>query len=460
MPKTPKMFKDRARTDHDRNYTHLKTFHPLPWQVKPWRDKSPTLLLTGAAGGGKSVLAGEKVHAFCLKYPNSRAIVLRKSRTYMDNSTLLMLTKAIIGNDPRVKHIKNLHRFEYQNGSILSYGGMNDDNQRESIRSMSVDIAWLEEATQFDEEDYNEVLARMRGHAGSFRQIILSTNPDSPAHWVNVRLILNGEASVYYSSVRDNLHVPDSYKKELDKLTGVQYDRLVLGKWVQGVGVVYDTWQDLYNSGTGEDGGGNVTELAEYIPGGSTVIWAIDDGYSGRMDPGSGMFSAKSHPRAILMMQKQHTGRLALFHEEYAIKTLAAEHLQQAINICADMNYNLPDFIIRDRAAASLGGAIQEAGFRSTYDRIDVEEGIKEMREWITPDDNGFRMFIAHPRCQRFRYEMSSYVRDGATGRPVKEHDHGPDAARYIIWHLAYGRSPDVDIVSFSTPLVRGMYAR
>ena len=29
----------------------LAPFAPLPWQVVPWRDRAPLLLLTGAAGG-------------------------------------------------------------------------------------------------------------------------------------------------------------------------------------------------------------------------------------------------------------------------------------------------------------------------------------------------------------------------------------------------------------------------
>ena len=58
---------------------------------------------------------------------------------------------------------------EYDNGSTLPGGGMADDNQREQIRSIgqdgSVDIVWMEEATGFTENDFNEVTARIRGRA-------------------------------------------------------------------------------------------------------------------------------------------------------------------------------------------------------------------------------------------------------------------------------------------------------
>ena len=45
------------------NITYLAPYRPLPWQVEPWRDKSPVLLLAGPAGTGKSRLAAEKMHA-------------------------------------------------------------------------------------------------------------------------------------------------------------------------------------------------------------------------------------------------------------------------------------------------------------------------------------------------------------------------------------------------------------
>ena len=119
----------------------IATFSPLPWQVAPWRDTSPVVLLTGAAGGGKSRLAAEKLHGFCLRYPGAIAMVLRKERVTLTNSTLPMLEREVIGEDPRVKHLPSKHRYEYANGSTLVYGGMADDEQRENVRSMSLHIS-------------------------------------------------------------------------------------------------------------------------------------------------------------------------------------------------------------------------------------------------------------------------------------------------------------------------------
>jgi len=62
------------------------------------------LLLTGSAGGGKSRIAAEKLHGFCLRYPGAFALLARKTRVSMTKGSILFLKETIIGADPAVKH--------------------------------------------------------------------------------------------------------------------------------------------------------------------------------------------------------------------------------------------------------------------------------------------------------------------------------------------------------------------
>ncbi len=200
-------------------------FHALDWQREPWADTSRIMLLTGTAGGGKSKIAGEKLNAYLKRYPKSTGVVVRKTRASMVNSTLLFLERDVMGGDSTIKHVTSKRRFEYSNGSVLAYGGMADEDQREQLRSIgqdgSVDIAWMEEANRFDENDFNELIARLRGRSAPWRQVILSTNADSPAHWIYKRLITGGEASVYFSKAENNTYNPDDYTETLNSLTGI-----------------------------------------------------------------------------------------------------------------------------------------------------------------------------------------------------------------------------------------------
>lgn len=406
----------------------IAPFEALPWQITPWRDRSPVLLLTGAAGGGKSRLAAEKLHAYCLKYPGATALVARKVKTAMAAGTILFLRRKIVGNDPKVRWVDNpKNRFEYANGSILQFVGLLDEDARENLKSIgqdgAVDIAWMEEAVQFEEEDINAMAARMRGRAAHWRQIMLTCNPDAPTHWIKRRLIDGGEARVYFSRASDNYHNPDDYQAWLATLTGVDHQRLVLGQWVQATGLVYDVWSDGPPDG-------NVTEAADYIPDGGPIFWAVDDGYTGERDAKTGHFSADSHPRVFLLIQERADGQLCVFHEDYRIKALSDQHIADI----AALPYPAPDYVALDSSAAELRGRLQGAWLYTRGKPARVDESIKATRRMLSADANGKRRILVHPRCTHLRAEMASYRYDPQSGQPIKQFDHGPDALRYFAW--------------------------
>lgn len=418
-------------THHQQPKSRLKahaTYNPLDWQIAPWRDRSPTVLLTGSAGGGKSRLAAEKVHGYLLKYAGATGLVLRKVRVSLTNSTVEQLKRNIIGPDPRVKHVASKSRFEYSNGSMLIYAGLEDDTQRERLRSIGpdggADIAWMEEATEFEEADYNAVSARLRGRAAPWRQLLLSCNPDAPTHWIYRRLIQGGEAKVHYSNASDNQYNPDDYLVRLENLTGVDGDRLGRGLWVKAEGLVYDTWVD------GPDAG-NVTDAAEYVPGAGSVYWAVDDGYVGKIDPVTKTYTAESHPRVFLLLQERADGTLCVFAEHYAVQMLEGSHIEAVLGL----DYPEPEAAIVDKSAAALKGHLHAYGIGTINGAPSVAESIKTLRGMFARDGNGRRRILVHPRCLHLRREFASYVYEpGSDEKPVKAFDHGPDALRYIAW--------------------------
>lgn len=415
---------------------YLAPYKPLPWQIEPWRDKSAVMLLAGAAGTGKSRIAAEKVHGFLLKYPNATGLVLRKTRQSMVNSTLLFLERSIIGNDPRVKHLKDANRFEYWNGSILAYGGMADEEQREQIRSIGaqggVDIAWMEEATRFTETDYNEVLGRMRGRAASWLQVVLSTNPGPPSHWINQLLILGGGASVYDKArPEDNPYNPKQYLEMLDRLTGILRMRLKDGLWVQNEGLVYDQF-DLDNL-TDED----------YDPAYPFEL-GIDDGFV--------------DPRAILFIQRKPTGIL-LFDEIYESRRLSSYHARLILSKCADLagkalpeNWQslsleeaaqwvrsqgipMPEIAMVSPEAKELQGNLRLADIPARKAKNEILPGIETVRELIC-DANGYRTLKVNRRARNFIKEVTEgYVYPEGKHRdnekPQDGNDHAADAFRY-----------------------------
>lgn len=405
----------------------LAEYIPLPWQVEPWRDTSETMLLTGSAGGGKSRLAAEKLHGFCLKYPGAMALAARKTRESMVNSTVLVLEKRIIGADVGVRHNQSKNRFEYSNGSILAYGGMKDDAQRQQIRSIGqdggLDIAWLEEANAFTEADFNEILARMRGKAAHWRQIILSTNPDAPTHWIYKRLIEGREATVHKSRAADNRHNPASYEATLQKMTGVQKDRLADGQWVQAEGSVWPGFDSTIH----------------VIP-----PFKIPDDWQRRRSIDFGF----KHPFSCLFAAIDHDKTIYIYREWKRCEMIVSDHAEKIKQLTGSERIfrTVADHDAEDRATLARAGIQTVPAYKA------VERGLQNVdSRWRVQANGKARLYIfedslvsrcpileAQGRPLSLAEEIPGYVWEkSADGKPLKEEPHKDnddscDALRYL----------------------------
>jgi phage terminase large subunit len=304
---------------------------------------------------------------------------------------------------------------------------MKDEEQREQIRSIGqeggLDIIWGEEANKLLFEDHQELLPRLRGKAGPYRQLIYTTNPDAPGHWINENLIIGGGARVWYSSANDNPFNAPEYLQTLALLVGIQRERLVLGRWVQAEGVIYDNFDVLSN-----------VAPVEYDPARS-IMWSLDDGYA----TGSGPGTASYHPRVALIAQEDGRGGVNILDERYATNEASYD---QTIDALLAMPYAPPELSYVDSSAAMLRGALAVRNITNTGATHPVIEGIRNVRRMIR-DGNGVSLIHIHPRCvklirelQMYRYEETAQI--AGDRKPAKVDDHGPDCLRYLCWHLRY----------------------
>ena len=409
----------------------INVYSPLDWQVAPWRSTAAVLLLTGSAGGGKSRLAAEKVHGFCKRYAGATGLLLRKAREYAGKSIIPFLLQTVIGSDPLVLFRKGDNTFSYSNGSTLYIGGMRDDAQREGVRSIGpkggLDIVWMEEASQFTETDYNEVTARIRGTAAPWTQVILTTNPGHPSHWIKRRLIDGGEAEVYYSGAKDNPYNPPSYLSTLGRLTGVLKLRLALGQWVQAEGAVYP----LYSPA--------VHLIDPFpIPSDWRRFRVIDFGYT--------------NPFVCQWWAQDNDGRLYRYREIYMTGRTVRAHARQINELTGGewIEATIADHDAEDRATLSEHGIFTTAADKA------ITVGIQAVSERLAVAGDGrARLFLMRdalvemdgsleerklPTCTEEEIEGYAWPKasDGKPikEQPVKENDHGVDALRYLAMYV------------------------
>lgn len=392
-------------------------YKPLAWQVKPFRDKSPVLLLTGSAGGGKSKLAGEKIHAYMLKYPGATGIIGRKDKTAAGKSVVPFMLNSVMGGSDWGRFLKSDGIFKYNNGSQLWVVGFKGEDQREALKSIgkdgTVDIAWIEEANALDEDDHNLILTRMRGNAANWTQIIYTTNPDRPNHWINQRLIIGGEASVYYSKAQDNPHNPKEYLKTLDSLTGVMRLRLRDGLWVMAQGAVYDNFDPHIHVKRRN----SKHFKSWYI--------AMDEGFT--------------NPAVILLVGEDVDGRWHVSREWYKRGKLASEVVKKArhyYDLMLRYKKSVSALAV-DAAAAGLIAELRNNNMPALSAKGRVLDGIQAIQDRLAKQPDGLPRLTVDPRCYNMVNEFQSYTwKKGNSGEskdePNKENDHTMDAIRYL----------------------------
>lgn len=397
-------------------------YKPLDWQVDPFRDTSGTILLTGAAGGGKSRLLLEKIHGFLLKYPNATGIVGRKDRTSASKSVVPMMRYTVQGETLWGRFLKGDGLFEYNNGSHLWVVGLNDENQREALKSIgkdgSVDIAAFDEANKLSRDDHNVIASRMRGKAAPWTQIIYATNPDAPKHWINTDLILGKQAVVYYSRPEDNPYNPKEYIDRLKNLTGVYYQRLYLGLWVQAEGAIYDE----YNSEK------HLVELDNVDLDGRFVV-GLDFGYT--------------NPFSCSLYYLDNDDNIYLWKQVYRTKRTVEEHVPAIREMVKDIKVEawITDHDAEDRATLENHMGIKTQGaYKAVLPGISaVKQRLKDERLFFVnnPVKDIDEALEVTKQSMCTIDEIPGYRwSDKKQDTPIKENDHGLDELRYVIAYV------------------------
>jgi phage terminase large subunit len=258
----------------------------------------------------------------------------------------------------------------------------------------------------------------MRGKAASWTQVIYATNPDAPTHWINTDLILSKQASIYYSRPEDNPYNPKDYIDRLKNLTGVYYQRLYLGLWVQAEGAIYDEYDSSIHL---------VDEVNVDMDG--RFVVGIDFGYT--------------NPFSASLYYLDNDDNIYLWKQVYRTKRTVEEHVPAIREMVEGVKVEawITDHDAEDRATLEMHMGIRTQGaYKAVLPGISaVKQRLKDKRLFFK------RNAVAEIDIQMQDMKRPLYTVDEIPGyrwsdkkqdTPIKENDHGLDELRYVIAYV------------------------
>ena len=196
------------------------------------------LIFYGGGSSGKSYFIAQRFIYKLIHPVRCNLLVVRQTGDSNRRSTFPLL-KQVISNWNLAEHFKinesDMRIICKLTGNEVAFAGLDDVEKIKSITFSNGELTdiWVEEATECQEADINQLKVRLRG-GKSKKQMVLSFNPINIQHWIKKHFIDSGLATVCFSTYKDNKFLTDEDKKALEDLKDSDeyvYEVYCLGKW-------------------------------------------------------------------------------------------------------------------------------------------------------------------------------------------------------------------------------------
>lgn len=372
------------------------------------------LLIVGAAGTGKTWGILMLLHLLSLRRSGLRVLICRKTREALSESVLVTYEQEILpltghrsislGPKRRIRQAYN-----YPNGTEWIVGGLDRPSK---ILSTSYDIAFVNEAIELGEEDWETIQSRIgrpdRSH--ELNCLIGDTNPGPPSHWLKQRCE-QGRTLEWVSRHRDNPAMwragswtpgGESYIASLKLLTGTRRKRLLEGVWAAGESQWFNRFDDA-----------NISPEAGYNSG-IPVQLSIDSG----VFTGAVAFQVRHRPVGHLvtvfadwLFEDVPAERVA----RALVEALAGRHgtgLRVSTDPAGGARNPVGPSVIAEYERTGLGGrrGIERWPHASVADTLALVESLVESAE-------GSRDLLIHPDCRHLISAFQNYQRAKRAGQ-------------------------------------------
>lgn len=297
------------------------------------------------------------------------------------------------------------YRITLPNGAVFLFKGADDIEKVKSIKAVS-DIV-MEEATEFNQEDYMQLTIRLREPIYKKRQLFMMFNPVSKANWVYKFFFEQKQEDtvIYHTTYKDNKFLDEATKKNLELLIErdpVYYKIYALGEFATLDKLVFPkkTIKRLR-----ED---QLIELPK--------SFGLDFGF-------------ENDPSAFMKIAVDMKNKRLYIMEEFVRKHFMNDEIARAIH---DLGY-AKEIIFADQEAKSIA--------ELRRDGIDRIRKAKKGPDSIIQGVTYLKQFdiIIDDRCVKTIEEFENYTwqKDKKTGeyinKPIDSFNHCIDAIRYAM---------------------------
>jgi phage terminase large subunit len=358
------------------------------------------LTLYGGAGSGKSQSIIEELLEILLTHEDIRILVARKTTPSLDKTALQMFKDTVVryGKEKDVIISGSPKQIRYGK-SIIWFTGLDEP---EKVKSLNLNYAYLEEATEFTEDDFIQIRLRLRReNKYGPNRMYLSFNPTLPYHWT-AKMISSPptDTGIHHSTYKNNPFLPEAYTDVLEKFKETNpntYRIYTLGQFGMPENIVYSHWQEFENQPPLYD---------------SIIVYGLDFGFT--------------NPSALVEV-RYYQGAFYVTEHLYKSKLTNNELINKIIYL---RETGFP--IYCDSAEPARIAELGAAGINASESDKNVIDGINYVRSSPLFINKNSINLIKEIQSYQFRMDKKKMVME----QPEKGNDHCLDAMRYAIYSM------------------------